>query len=866
MSLSSQETILFTLIDLDYETYSSPLGQRPRLRLWGRAGHKIVEVRVINFLPYFYAQTTVEKVRVLLSKANQQIKDWVLEIIPFDRRIYFGGDRIKLVRLVGTLPYQVPLIRQFLEEHQVVTHEADIPFTRRFLIDRNLRALHPIRASGRITESKSSSIVMETEVANITAEESNMDFQPLVLAFDIEVDEQGETIQELMDEKRRRITAISLAWGRFPTEHPDSKVLILRTETDDAEREILEEFLYLIRSTIRPDIMVSFNGTFFDIPYLESRLKRYGKSLGSLTLFEGLQDTILKVNIPVESYRLKGRGVVDLMPKTWHIHPVSGKKNLETIANYVLGESKIAVPTSLGALWRKGVRGDEESMQQFHNYSLQDAILTFRLVGELGIIDTLELCRLVGYPLPEGLLSTARQIGEYELYRILYENEILIPSKPSHTELKQRQELKRKHPHLGGWVIDPTVSQATFVAILDFRSLYPNLVRVHNISGETLIHGSENLPPVERFRKTPQGALAKLMDRILKQRYKVLQELDQVPETLDTEIQGNLKKMLKRQEISLKLMANSLYGSSNYPRGRFYHHLMSNSITAIARELLGVKLQKWTEDFAVQQPYGVTLLYGDTDSIFIEFQLGLNPQEFSWPAKQSITPLLNAIDLYRKFLAEKLPEFLELKLEDIALRIILKEGRKKAYAYYSLLSGDIIIKGFEAVRSDWSPLAKKTQRQLLETLLTDFTNNRDHKAQNVVVEACRTILTKSMSQLFEDLTIRGPLRKAPSKYRTKTPAVGAFLKYCARNKLDPEEEWKRWDGFPYIIAKGPIGKPQYLRAYHPDVFHNKRHKPDRRHYVREILGASERFGITFSENEILHRIFVVPLTEFLAID
>ena len=82
-------------------------------------------------------------------------------------------------------------------------------------------------------------------------------------------------------------------------------------------------------------------------------------------------------------------------------------------------------------------------------------------------------------------------------------------------------------------------------------------------------------------------------------------------------------------------------------------------------------------------------------------------------------------------------------------------------------------------------------------------------------------------------------------------------------RLDPEQEWKKWDGFPYIIAKGLPNEPQYLRAYHPDVFQDKKQEIDRLHYVREILGASKRFGIHIRESEAQQGALIIPLTVFL---
>jgi DNA polymerase elongation subunit (family B) len=862
-----KEKVTFTLLDADYTV--PPELQKPVIQLWGRQGKKRVEVHVEGFFPYFYVDSKVSEVQQIIKTESGLLEKWVRHIEPCTKRIYFGGKRKRIVKLTGTIPFQVPKVREIFERNRIDVFEADIPFVKRYLIDRNLRSLHDITITGDFQSETDIELVIRTKYDHVQLSSLNKTiYHPLILAFDIEVDEQGESFQELLNDKKRRITAISFAWGDAGSDNPEASALVLSKDSDTAEKSLLRKFIYQINQ-IAPDVLMSFNGTFFDIPYLQGRMTKYGLSLGSLALFKHSMNDIIKTNIPVEGYRLKGRAVIDLMPKAWHIHPISGKKNLDTIASMLLGESKVNHEKNLGELWRSSIKGSTIDAEQFYNYSITDSILTFRLAPELGVSNIIELCRLTGYLLPEGLLSTSRNIGEFELMRMLFTRDILIPSIPSPVELKKRNELKEKYPHLGGWVIDPEVDQALFVAIFDFRSLYPNIVREHNISGETLIPGSESEIPENRFLKSPRGAFADLMDIILKERYETLKSIQQSKQSeLDSKERLQIRLLEKKQK-SLKLMANSLCGAANYPRGRFYHHILSNSITGIARELLGERLQTWTDEFSKTREYSVEVRYGDTDSIFCEFispslsSTDFLPESPKEKREHGLTLLEGYIDEYLQYLGNHLPNVLELKLEDIALRIILKKGRKKAYAYTSLYTHKVIIRGFEAVRSDWSPLAKTAQRKLLEILLLDFTSERLIKARRFIIQTCRFILTTlSIEQLITELSIRGPLRRPPSKYKTLTPAVGAFLNYCSERNLDPEIHWKEWDGFPYIIAKSSRKSPQFTRAFHPDLFREGLKEVDRLHYIREILGASNRFGIQINENEAIEGRFVVPLPEF----
>ncbi|MHA1225529.1 MAG: DNA polymerase domain-containing protein [Candidatus Hodarchaeales archaeon] len=859
-----KKSIEFILLDADYDISFVNGEKYPIIRLWGRKEGKKVEVRVKGFYPYFYVEGSKSKINNSMALSSSFLKEHVHKIKEIEKSTYFLGRRTKLSKISCFLPYQVTTLRKKFLEKGFRVHEADIPFARRFLIDSGVRALHYVEVNGKIVRQDEESVIVSVSYKDVRTVDRPCYYQPLILAFDIEVAEEGETIQELLMKKIQRITAISFSWGLLGEKNFKSEALLLEQDTDKDEKKLLVLFLERV-SRIRPDVFVSFNGTFFDIPYLQARLKKYKLSLGKLAIFGDLQEDVIKTSIPVESYRLKGRAVVDLLPKTWSVHPISGKKDLDSIVEHMFGEKKVETGLSLGELWRKGISGDTKVKQLFYDYSLKDAMLTFRLASEVGLSNSVELCRLAGYPLPEGLLSTSRNIGEFELMRILYSKNIIIPNKPGPSEIKKRKALKRKYPHLGGWVLEPEVSEATFVAILDFRSLYPNIVRQHNISGETLIQNSATMDPENRFKVRPKGALAELMDRILKERYSLLERLNELKTQPDYKTSPEYDLLQKKQK-SLKLMANSVVGAANYPRGRFYHHLLSNTITSIARSLLRDKLLTWTEEFSKTNSIQAFVRYGDTDSIFVEFKIpGLKPGDFA-VGKEKNPELYNKLNYsikeYQFYLSKRLPEFLELKLEDIALRIILKKGRKKAYAYLSLNTQKVVIKGFEAVRSDWSPIARRTQKTLLETLLKDFSHDRILNAKRLILKICFRILNDPQDRLLSDLTIRGPIKRSPKAYRSKTKAMGAFLHYCEEKKLDPTSEWKNWDGFPYIIANEHGKHPQYFRAYHPDTFKKQKRQIDRIHYIKEILGASKRFGIEISISEVRNRALVVPLSNF----
>ena len=133
---------------------------RPLIRLWGRSDGKRVEIRVKNFLPYFYADAGEEQIKSILAEKGMLAIEWLLQTSMCKKRAFFGGVSRQLTQLVGNVPYHVPKIRKHLQKAGIVVHEADIPFTRRFLIDRDLRALHFVQVSGKIVKEEDDVLIL----------------------------------------------------------------------------------------------------------------------------------------------------------------------------------------------------------------------------------------------------------------------------------------------------------------------------------------------------------------------------------------------------------------------------------------------------------------------------------------------------------------------------------------------------------------------------------------------------------------------------------------------------------------------------------------------------------------------------------
>lgn len=826
----------FMLIDLDYIRKRVKGKEIPVIRLFGKDKHGVsVVLNVIGFLPYFYTERTgniEEQIR-----GNSVIRNWLVKATKDTRKSYYGTRSIELLRLEGRSPRDLPVIRELVKRYAPV-HEADIPFLKRFLIDTGIRCLQILSCWVDACYEPSMTVPFgDLQISPISV--NDFQYRLRILSFDIEVGADQETIHDLLAKRDRRVIAISICVGE-ESEDFKSEVEILADDSDESEKQLISWFSQRVHD-LDPDVLVSFNGDLFDFPYLIERMRRLDIGTHLFSVPRLISDRIYHSEA-LRTFRIKGRMVTDLYYKTWWLHPVSGKKGLGDIAQLKLGITKEEAPTSFLRLWEEA-RLDETSRshEELVKYSRRDAELTYRLYWGLGLSEWVDALRLTGMPAGEGINSTSRNLGEFALFRVCFGKKVLIPALPSYEEVQARKQLKIEEPHKGGAVLEPLHGFYQDVLIADFRSMYPSIICAYNIGGETF-RLDPSKKPGDQFAEHPRSSLAAFMDEMLESRSKAKAEYKKAMR--DTQSDPKQVTSLRRRQFSLKMVLNSLFGAHNYPRGRFFNGPISNAVTEIGRNYLA-----WLQEQVSSFDPRYTMVYGDTDSAFVCFQHKAIPEISAAyeHTNESIKAKMREIALSRTmelidYLNDRLPSPMELELEDIAYRVAFKPGRRKSYSFVSSLDGKIHIKGFEAVRSNWSEFAQEVQRNVLTAVLT--TPRGGHQlAKTLLLQAVREIWTTKSRLLIPRIIVRSPVRKSPSDYKSPPPVLGAYLDYCERKCLDPDEEWKDFDRFPWIVTKGrgTLSK----RARHPQYAVNI----DREHYIDQITRAAERFGVKLSEEE-----------------
>ncbi|NHJ06068.1 MAG: hypothetical protein EAX90_14675 [Candidatus Heimdallarchaeota archaeon] len=876
-TMSRKEKLTFMLTDLDYRIKKD--SETPIIRLFGKTDEgKPVVVNIQDFLPYIYVRKNSELPFILQN--DPIVGEWVKKTEDITLRQYFWGSEIvKLVKLYGSNPTKIIEIKQELEKLGFETFETDIPFLKRYLLDTAIKCLNVVEVKCSTFEEREKGIIIGAGFKDVTPASSleitsPSVYYPLkVMSVNVKILQDEESVSELLSKKNRRLMAISVIWGK-DVKPENGKLFLLQEDTDDSEKELIMDFIKYLQK-IQPDILTTYQGDSFDLPYFYHRMLLLKIPTQLLSLF---RDEPSYYSKHLLSYRIKGRMVFDLALRTWGIHPKSGKKELYDIAEAALGITGYERIEPLKHLWESGIIDDcEDDLRLFAKQCFQDCKIVYDLFWNLGMTGWVETLRVTGFPPYEGNSCTERINGEFELMRYMRRKGILIPPKPSIQQVEKNSLEREKYPHEGGTVLYPEGLLHTGVIIVDFRSMYPSVMVAHNIGGETRknwVSGADHDNALKAFNTENRSALSimekELVEKRIAKKEKIKELTKQLVNIKDQQTQRELERaiqILTREQNSMKIVANAMYGAHYYVRSRFYSQALASAVADTARTyLLGVK-----EELKVvsEKVISCQLIYGDTDSAFIKLLdnkliLEINNEKDPIKKEALIRLLKDIVASILKLLNEKLPKPIELSLKDIAYRCVFKPNRKKAYAYLSLLTNEIEIKGFEAVRSDWSPISQAAQRKVLEIFLTALEDTsplevtqiatkkrRNHnkeefnKAEKFLLEFGRRILITPIERLFPHVTTYSPIKRHPSQYKSIPPGVYAFLDYCKREGLDSNREWLTYDKFPWIITPGDGAV--YKRARHPKYAHDI----DRPFYVRQMLLGIRTFGLETSLEDVL---------------
>ncbi|WP_317931315.1 DNA polymerase II [Halioxenophilus sp. WMMB6] len=323
----------------------------------------------------------------------------------------------------------------------------------------------------------------------------------------------------------------------------------------------------------------------------------------------------------------------------------------------------------------------------------------------------------------------------------------------------------------GGYVLDSQPGLFRQVLLFDFKSLYPSIIRSFNIDPYAFWYAEHHQLPAEQV-------VAGFNDARFAREESILPGLVANLWQRRDEAKAHHNQPLSQ---AIKIIMNAYYGVLGSPLCRFFDPRVASSITLRGHQILQ-QTQAWFE----QQGYRV--IYGDTDSVFV--WLGdESPEAGGEPVGRALATALN--QYWRDFLRDEygLSSYLEIQFESHFSRFFMPKirgqetGSKKRYAglVHTANGSKLLFRGLEAVRSDWTPLARRFQQSLFERVF----HNREYRA--FISAEVEQLLAGELDAL---LVYRKRLRRPLDDYEAISPPhVQAARKLAAAGHKIRKGDW-----------------------------------------------------------------------------
>ncbi|MGA1873733.1 MAG: DNA-directed DNA polymerase [Thermoplasmatota archaeon] len=744
-------------------------------------------VLVKGFDPYFFIVDPGEEV-VGQLRADQMVRS--LE----ETELWHDGEVRRCLKVTIAFPFDVPKYRKRWQEEGYTILAADIPFIFRYFYDLDL-GIH-IEFEGSELEEHDYTTDLCIESVDVRPSRP-FKVKLKVLSFDIENSiKTGELY----------MTGYSLGW--LPLEDPDdisSRSIVPPDDLDDPkDRE--DHIIGMLEKAVRehdPDILTGYNIDGYDIPHLLRRataLSIPGISLG--------RDGSNIDNMGFRSWRAKGRIVVDAW---WQAKRTfrPKKETLEAVSTMLFGEGKDDIDTSMiESEW--AMRRDDVI-----RYCMKDAELALRILDRTqSIKNGIALASVAKLALIDILNGTTSNLIDSILIRESDRRKIGIPLTRHETKTSKIE---------GAYVHSIEPGLYNWVAVLDFRSMYPSIMIQNNICFTTLtdrdegtihspISGVNYLPPREKKGLVPE-ILRDLMDR--------RQEVKASRRSAAT--QGDREYYDGLQE-AIKVLMNSFYGVFASFFYRFTDRSIGSSITAFARKNI-------MNIIGTLQEEGFEVIYSDTDSIFVR-----SPHQ----------NLDRTVEFGRSLASRFSEEDRVLEFEKV-FRSFFTHGAKKRYVgMIAWPDEEMIVRGYEMRRTDSFDLQSRTLEDVFELVLEGDTEGAiDHSRRTIArvkkgdVPPEDLVISRSIQEVEED--------KISTRYKNPDSMANVQALRKAR-KLGMEVvpgmkvSW-------IVIDAG--AKPQLVEPYIDG--RDFTHTPDYNYYAERLSSTlarvTEVFGV--SDKELL---------------
>ncbi|GBC70716.1 DNA polymerase II [Candidatus Calditenuaceae archaeon HR02] len=774
-----------------------------------------VEIRYDDsgHLPYCYTNLSPQEV----LDALKDIRDSIVEVKEEEKFDALRLRKIKLTKIIVKDPLTIGGRKNSVRE-RIETWESDIPYHLNYLYDRGLICGMPYHASGDgltpatldLNEARKLASQIKklseddlSEVASwITVMEAEQ-LDPPYCALDIEVFSPVSTRLPDPSKAEDPVIAVSICGsdGRrdvFMLRRGDFSLdttgLDFKVSVYDSEEKMLGDVFDALSNYA---IIATFNGDQFDLPYLHNRAKRLGVNRGRNMIVIGREGATFQNAAHIDLYSF-------FLNKSIQVYAFDNKYReytLEAISQALLGRGKIQIERPISEL----------SPRELATYSFGDALLVYELLSNndrLIIRLILVLCRISRLPVEDlcrhGVSGWIKNLIYFEHRRrgwLIPRPEEILREKGM-TTTKAIIEGKK---YRGAIVVEPVPGIHFGVKVLDFASLYPSALKRWNLSYETIRCPHEEcrsnvVPETGHWVCTKRrGLQSQIIGSLRDIRVGIYK-----PRSSDPTIPREKRIWYDVIQKALKVFLNASYGVFGFEEFPLYCPPLAESTAAIGRYVFSEAIEKVRE-------LGGTVIYGDTDSLFLK---GYN--------EEMLRTLIRWAD-------ESLG--LDLEVDKEYVYVVLSQ-RKKNYLGLTV-KGVVDVKGLTGKKRHIFNLAHHLFEEMIEGLKQIRQPEDFERFKADLVKLIRESHNKLINREFEvsDLAFSVMLSKSPEQYtKTTPPHVKAAQKLAAIGV-----KVGSGDIIQYVKTKDRLG----VTPLHPRIEINK-NQVDVEAYIEYLKGVFQQ--------------------------
>ncbi len=522
--------------------------------------------------------------------------------------------------------------------------------------------------------------------------------------------------------------------------------------------------------------VITFNGDDFDLHYMFHRAQRLGIRRSDVPIELGRKNCLLHYGIHIDLYKFFFNRSIQIYAFGQKYKDVT----LNDVGRALVGLTKIELTKALNDL----------PYTELARYCLRDSEITLKLTtfdNDLVMKLILAITRISRMPMEDvsrqGVSRWIRNFLQFEHRRL----NMLIPNADDILAIKGKTATKaiiKGKKYKGAIVVEPVPGVHFNVAVMDFPSLYPSLIKVYNLGYQTILcpheeDRSNKIPDTPHWVCTKRQALESLLIGALRD----LRVKWYKSKAKDKTLPSELRSWYSVIQAAVKVILNASYGVFGAESFDLYCPPVAEATAALGRHSI-------TQIINEAQKLGIQVIYGDTDSIFLK-----NPTE------DQINSLAR--------LSER-----ELRMEldvDKVYRYAVFSSRKKNYLGVTS-DGAVDVKGMTGKKKHIPPFIKEAF-ELMKTRLSRVKSplefeDAKKEIRNIIRDSYLRLKRREWKKI-DDLAFNVVLGEAPEHYTKTTPQhvrAATILK-------EKGYELKAGDLISFVkVVKPPHVKPVQLAS------------------------------------------------------